>query len=425
MSGLALGQRLLAAVIGTLLFGVCRGVRKNRVRGLQSPEPTGDLAGEVEYCGAGDSDYLGPKPIWNDIGQKFVEATVLHQLESHHVIAIAPVVPIFDGGEIVAQLFKALPRKPVAAMATTSLTKVVLIGHSYVDGAEGITVGAEACKADLIDKEAADWFKKNTMNPMVLSRMDEPDCCPTTVNPTIDQQMPFLSMIFDEPDPNKPNEKVRTIKGNLLPIMIQKQSIDIGSALGEALSALVGPSGIWVHEKVLFVFSSDMSHGIKKKFALPIDKDLVQTITNGGFGPTATMVAKTKKQDQNPGSPADFVTKAPFGYSTVLAATKLAQNLKYRGSPMAITSSGAYEAKEGQSVLTNGLDPVRGYATIVWIGDTRSEEEKAGAGPPENTFAPTTTTTTTAAIHPGEQQFHETVTNAPVPVVAAPGLRGQ
>merc|ERR1719377_297997 len=135
--------------------------------------------------------------------------------------------------------------------------------------------------------------------------------------------MPYLSAVFDVPNDEDPTKKDRTIKGNLLPIMIQKQSIDIGSALGEALSALVGPSGIWVHEKVLFVFSSDMSHGIKKKFALPIDKDLVQTITNEGFGPTATMVAKTKKQDQNPGSPADFVTKAPFGYAAVLAATKL------------------------------------------------------------------------------------------------------
>lgn len=416
MSGLALRQWLLTAVIGTLLCGVCRGVQKKRIRGLQGPEPAGDLAGEVEYCGTGDSDYLGPKPNWNEVGQKFVEATVIHQLETHHVVAVVPVVPIFDGGHIVAQLFKALPRKPVAAMATTSLTKVVLVGHSYVDGADGITVGAEACEADLIDKKAADWFKKNTMNPMVLSRMDEPDCCPTTVNPTIDQQMPYLSMIFDEPDPNDPHKKARTLKGNILPIMIQKQSVDLGSALGEALTALVGPSGIWVKEKVLFVFSSDMSHGIKKKFALPIDKDLVQTITNAGFGPTATMVAKVKKEDQNPGSPADFVTKAPFGYAAVLAATKLAQNLQYRGSPMAITSSGMFEG----NVLLNGPDPVRGYATIVWIGDTRTPEEVAGSAPGENTFAPTTTTTTTKAIHPGEQQYHETVTNAPVPAVGAP-----
>merc|ERR1719428_752722 len=179
---------------------------------------------------------------------------------------IAPVVPIFDGGEIVAQAYKALPRKPIAATATTSLTKVVLIGHSYVDGYDGITVGAEACKAELVDKKAADWFKKYTMKPPVMNRRDEPDCCPTKVNPTIDQQMPYLSMIFDEPDSKDPHKKARTINGNLLPIMIQRQSVELGSALGEALTALVGPNGIWKKEHVLFVFSSDMSDGIKKKF---------------------------------------------------------------------------------------------------------------------------------------------------------------
>jgi len=252
----------------------------------------------------------------------------------------------------------------------------------------------------LVDKKAADWFKKNTMNPMVLSRLDAPDCCPTKVNPTIDQQLPYLSMIFDEPDPNDSTKKARTINGNLLPIMIQKQSVDIGNALGEALTSLVGPSGIWNKENVLFLFSSDMSHGIKKKFALPIDKAIVQTLVNGGFGPMVNMINKDKAHDQNPGGPADFVTKAPYGYSAVLAAAKLAENLKYRGAPMAITSSGAYEGK----ILVNALEPVRGYATIDWIGDTRTVGEKAASGPKPQTFAPTTTTTTTAAMHPGKQQ---------------------
>merc|ERR1719321_2428927 len=130
--------------------------------------------------------------------------------------------------------------------------------------------------------------------------------------------MPYLSMIFDEPDPKDASKKLQTIKGNLLPIMIQKQSIEIGNALGEALTSLVGPSGIWNKERVLFVFTSDMSHGIKKKQALPLDKELVQTITNKGFGPTVNKVIKEKKSDQNPGGPTDFITMAPYGYSCVL-----------------------------------------------------------------------------------------------------------
>jgi len=415
MSGLSLGQWLRAAVVATLSCSVCRGIlrvtagRQNLTVGKSNPG--GIEAGTVEFCG-GDADYLGTKPIWNEVGTAFVEATVLGQVESKHVVMVVPVVPIADGGVIVAQAFKALPRKPVG-MATTSMTKVVLVGHSYVDGNDGITVGTQACKDDLVDKEAAKWFKQNTMNPMVLTRLDTPDCCPTMVNPTIDNQMPYLSMVFDEPDPNDSLKKARTIKGNLLPIMIQKQSVDIGNALGEALTNLVGPNGIWNQEHVLFVFTSDMSHGIKKKFAAEVDKALVSVITNSGFAPLVNEINTVKAHDQNPGSPAEFVTKAPYGYSSVLAATKLAENLKYRGSPMALTSSGAYEG----NVLLNGEDPVRGYATIMWIGDARSVGEKAASAPAEQTFAPTTTTSTTAAIHPGEQIFDDRSTPTPLPAL--------
>merc|ERR1719379_2141775 len=84
------------------------------------------------------------------------------------------------------------------------------------------------------------------------------------------------------------------------------------------------------------------------------------------------MVNEIKKKDQNPGGPADFITSAPYGYSSVIAAAKLADNLKYKGSQMAVTSSGAYEGH----ILTNGLDSVRGYATILWIGDDLTEGEK-------------------------------------------------
>jgi predicted class III extradiol MEMO1 family dioxygenase len=378
--------------------------------------PGGKQAGTVEYCGEADApeSFLGERPIWDDVCDRFVEATVLNQIESRHVIMVLPVAPVKDGGVIVAQAFKALPRKPVNYL--TSMTKVVLVGHSYVDGNDGITVGAEACRADLVDTKAARWFKKNTMNPMVLSRIDSPDCCPTHVNPTIDQQMPYLSVIFDEPDPDDPQKKIRTLKGNLLPIMIQKQSVDIGNALGEALTSLIGPTGIWNKEKVLFVFTSDMSHGIKKKFALPIDKALVNTIINQGFGPTVNMVNEEKAHDENPGSPEDFITHAPFGYSCVLAATKLAENLSYRGAPMAVTSSGAYEG----AILTNGLDPVRGYATIVWVGDEQTEGEKIGTAVEQVTVAPEKSTTTTKAIHPGEQQYSQAKTDAPKLVGAAP-----
>lgn len=419
MSGLLLGQWLRAVVLATLSCSVCHGVR--RVQGFLNVtnNPGGREAGTVEYCG-GEGDYLGEKPIWNTVGQKFVDATVLGQVESRHVLMVVPVVPIDKGGELVAQAFKGLPRKPVG-MATTSLTKVVLIGHSYVDGNDGITVGSEACRADLVDQEAADWFKQNTMNPVVLNRIDTPDCCPTMVNPTIDQQMPYLSMVFDEPNQTDALEKARTIKGNLLPIMIQRQSVDIGNALGEALTSLIGPSGIWNQEKVLFVFTSDMSHGIKKKFALPNDKAMVNVITNSGFGPFVNEVNKVKAEDENPGT-AEFVTRAPYGYSTVLAATKLAENLHYRGSPMAVSSSGFYEGK----ILVNGLDPVRGYATIVWIGDTRTVGEQAASAPLPQTAGPSTSTTTTCVLHPGEQVYTDSGNDQlPKAVIPAPGLQGQ
>lgn len=433
MSGLTLGQWLCCATVAAMLSsGACHGIRK--VRGLKPipgggipehdpedvPKNGGTPAGTLEFCGD-PGDFLGQRPIWDDVGVKFVEASVLSQLDSKHVIMILPVVPVFEGGEIIAQAFKALPRKPVNYL--TSLTKVVLVGHSYVQGQDGITVGAEACREDLVDKEAAKWFTQNTMNPMVLNRLEEPDCCPTFVNPTIDQQMPYISMVFDEPDPEgeTPTSKARTVKGNILPIMIQKQSVDIGNALGEALTSLVGPSGIWNKERVLFVLTSDMSHGIKKKNALPLDKELVNTITNSGFGPTVNKVNEEKEEDENPGGPADFITMAPFGYSCVLAATKLAENLKYRGAPMAVTSSGAYEGH----ILTNGLDPVRGYATIVWVGNKATPGEKLATAPKPQTFAPTTTTTTTAAIHPGEQKYQKTTSNKPPFVGAAAGLRGK
>lgn len=369
---MALGQWLWVAVVGTLSCGVCHVVGKvNQTHGKLNLEPF--QAGKVEFCGAeSDNSYVGKRPIWDDVARKFVAATVLNEglLKSHHVILVLPVVPIDAGGEIVAQAFKSLPRKPIGT-PSTSLTKVVLVGHSFEDGYDGITVGDDVCKSDLVDTTAARWFKDNTNALEILDPIDKPDCCPTKVNPTIDQQMPYLSMIFDEADPADPQKKLQTIKGNLLPIMIQKQSIELGSALGEAVADLIGPGGIYVKEKVLFVFTSDMSHNIKKKFTVELEKALVNTMTGSGFGPLVTDIEEIKKHDENPGGPEEFVTSAPYGYSSVVAAVKLAQTLKYRGAPLAITTSGHYEGE----ILVNGLEPCRGYATIMWTGSANTESD--------------------------------------------------
>lgn len=364
--------------------------------------------GTIELCG-GPGNFAAGAPSWTDTLNEFHKVTPVTVLQSQHVLIFAPAsAPLQLGGKVAVTAYKSLP--PAHGPVTTAMTKVVLVGHSFTDGVDGIAVGAEACNEHLVDKEAVKWFKEFVHRPTVVSTK-------IAANPTLDQQMPYLSAIFDERNETDGSVLVKKIDGNLLPIMIGKQSLQLASELGEALTLLVGPEGIWKDERVLFVFSGDMSHKMIKIEAKPNDLEMANLVCQGGFGPAATKISQLKSEDT--GSGENLFTKAPFGYAPLLAAAKLADNLHYRGAPMVISNSGEY----GPGTLTNGQDPVNGYVSISWVGNNLTPGQMRALRPGPNTLPPGTTTTTTETTTSSILTEADLTAPPPQAVGVAPGFR--
>jgi len=334
---------------------------------------------------------LSDGPTKEEVFKMLVDTKVQFLMESNHMILILPeTASIASGaGMIAMQALASLPRRTPTSMA---YTKAVVVGHALgTDGKEGITLGKDVCDQHLVDMKASMWFRDEMPTKVgklaILHPGNDPDCCHEHVNPTLERQMPFLSQLFYETDAD--SKETRTIDGNILPIMIQKQSLAVGNNLGLALKRLITGDGPWKNERVLFIFGSDMSHNLPREQALPRDKETVQKAVSSGFGPLLNYIKELQKSDA--GSGAAVKTAAPFGYAPFLAAVKMASDLEYTGSMVRLTNSGEFEG----NTLTNMLEPVRGYASIAFGIDTRTKGQIISAGPPENKYPEETTTTTT------------------------------
>lgn len=347
----------------------------------------GPPAGKIEVCGASDgSNLLGPKPTWNNVSQLLLDANVLNtQFSSEHVIVINPTVPYNAGGVVAARAFAKLPR---SGAMSTKMTKVVVVGHVYgAGGGDGILIGADVCDSRLVDQNAVDWLKNTVPTRLGKPTVLDAGACSEKINPSLEQALPFLSGIFSTEDGN------RTLEGHVLPIMLQHQSADMGKEIGDALHLLVAEEGVYQDERVLFVFGGDMSHNLGKDVAAAVDKTTLDKILGSGFGPVANYVADLKAKDvaDPSGDPLKLKTQAPFGFVTVLGALRLAGNMGMQAQLMNRANSGEYEG----NTMTNALEPVRGYGSVVFTLDTRPVAQQMGSGPEERKFPTETTTTTT------------------------------
>merc|ERR1719321_613715 len=89
-------------------------------------------------------------------------------------------------------------------------------------------------------------------------------------------------------------------------------------------------------------------------------------------------------------------SRGPVDFAAVLGAMKLSQNLELSGKVINFGNSGDYVGDP----MTNQLDLVQGYGSVIFLKSTLTASQEASAACPEPKIPPTTTTTTNAPTTP-------------------------
>merc|ERR1719436_1770573 len=98
--------------------------------------------------------------------------------------------------------------------------------------------------------------------------------------------------------------------------MMHGQGLRLGSRLGDALSLLVAPGGIWQAERVLFVVSGDLASGLPAAEAKRCDQKSVEVTTERGVAQVATYFEALSKGQRPEGCPGRKAL--PEAYSAML-----------------------------------------------------------------------------------------------------------
>jgi len=297
-------------------------------------------------------------------------ALTLAQVESHHIVGVVPHSAALATGEaaVSAQLYAALPRIPVDGGSgfETAMTKVVLVGVSDDQSTEGFWV--PPC-GELTDENAVKWLLE-----AAPKMVNGPPTLAAKADPALANQVPFVDLVLGERK-----------KGGVLPVVMGKQTPQLAQQMGDLLGKIVGSGGPYQQNRVLFLFAADLSRNLEKKWAQPRDAETVGKMVAEGFGSVLTYF-NGLKDVQLAGE-----HRRPVDFAGVLAALKLAENLKLRGAEVRVGSSGDFIGATDR----NDLEKVRGYASVLFLRDDRTPGEKLSAAPQMPTNAPTTTTTTT------------------------------
>jgi len=307
---------------------------------------------------------------------------VHQQLESNHMVVVVPKTAAHEHGEsmISARLYASLPLQPGGTGFETSMTKVVLVGVDEDGESEGLYI--PNC-GEFWDEGAA-----KTLKAHAGSMVNGPSFLASKATDTLINQTPFINMILGE-----------RLKGNVLPLVLSKQSYQLAQQTGDLLASLVGTGGAYQAERVLFVFAADLSHNLEKQWAKPRDTETVTKMTSEGFGAVLKYFQKMKEVSVGDEH------RRPYDYGSCLGAVKLAENLALRGASIAVANSGDFIGATDR----NDMEIVRGYASVVYLRDDRTKGEIASATaeapelPPkaaDETTAPPTTPPPTNTLAP-------------------------
>eukprot|EP00747_Dinoflagellata_sp_TGD_P168217 gnl/TRDRNA2_/TRDRNA2_194088_c0_seq1.p1 gnl/TRDRNA2_/TRDRNA2_194088_c0~~gnl/TRDRNA2_/TRDRNA2_194088_c0_seq1.p1 ORF type:complete len:437 (+),score=88.93 gnl/TRDRNA2_/TRDRNA2_194088_c0_seq1:133-1443(+) len=320
------------------------------------------------------------------------------EIYSKHAVLVAPAAPLAHGGAVAAEAFAMLPRSVGDGPFATTFTKVVVLGHAESKGApmNGMSVGLDVCPdKSLVDVQAAKFLQRQVplklkkLGPVVFDCTEDAEPCFEQTSPSLERALPFVQAAFSGGSTSK-----RSLKGHLLPVMMQNQSIAEAIRIGDALSLLVQSGGIWFSERVLFVMGGDMSHGLHQGFAYGRDNAIVKKLreesTNGAALYLSDLREGKKKGGKYIGGGPEAV---PHGFGTILAGCRIADNMGLGSSWAKVSNSGEYGALTKDNVDSS----VDGYSAILWWKDDRSLAMRLSSEPEPNKPKSTTTTTTTPA----------------------------
>lgn len=293
------------------------------------------------------------------------------EINSHHAVLLVPNSPLTAGGGFATEAFASLPRVLDGRTFTSAFSKFVVVGHAAGQGMhKGIEFGDDVCgAAGYTDELAARFFGTEVQSqlshfaPDLINCGSKPEACQGQVA-GMDEQLAFLGALLGP---------FRSVKGSLLPVMLHGQGIRLGSRLGDALTLLVAPGGIWEAERVLFIISGDLSKGLPAAVAKHCDQRTTEMIVEGGVPRMAEYIEALLGDRMAEGCPGKAAV--PEGYAPMLTAARVAGKLKLFKRQAVVAHYGLDKETEWKSF--DGV--IRGYASVLFWQDSRSVWERLGA----------------------------------------------
>jgi AmmeMemoRadiSam system protein B len=246
--------------------------------------------------------------------------------------------------------------------------KVVLVGVDPAASGPGVYI-AEC--GEMTDPTASAWLKEKA--EVITNGAPLLDSASTA---GVDSQAPFIDIILAEKR-----------HSNVVTLIMGQQTNQLGQQVGDLLSTLVQGDGMWVKKSVLFVFAADLSKNLDKEWARDRDGTTLGEMTGGSFNTMIEYVEQLQAASEGKQH------RAPVDFAAVLGAMKLSQNLQLGGKVINFGNSGDYIGDP----MTNQLDLVQGYGSVIFSRSTLSKGQEASAACPEPELPPEPKPKTTEA----------------------------
>lgn len=354
------------------------------------------VSSSAPKCGALDADAA------KDASQMIIEANAKVpppvQIETRHAVLVVPLKPL-EAGDVAADAFAGLPKVLTkAGKSVGDFTKFVVVSTTTKeDGSAGLIVGEDVCTGSgLVDPDAVAFMQSQVPEHLGFQAPAVLKCqrseCSTDAFETLQHQLPFLQALSGD-----------KLKADVLPIVIQNQNLDIGGHLGDALAYLVNDGGLWEGESVLFVFGTDMSHGLPSDLAMDCDRKTAELLTTKSSAQVAAFFRDLKSGDAGDWCSSD--NALPKSRASVLAARRVAELLNLQQShklvsnnarvrqakEAALAASVAKAAAAGVPASDEAAAPappplmpedVRGFVSVLFWDNTMTVSERVGAMTP-------------------------------------------
>jgi len=266
-----------------------------------------------------------------------------------------------------------LPRRLDGKTFTSSFTKFAIVGSGR-DSIVGVTVGDDVCEAKggLTDEAAADYFRDEVQQqlsshaPELLSCVSHPEACSGKAI-GVQEPLAFLGALLGPR---------RSLKGNVLPVVMHGGSITSGARLGDAMALLVAPGGIWEAERVLFVVSGDFSEGLDAAQAEHCDSASAELMAQGGVAQAAAYFEALRSGASMHGC-AGGAGAAPRDVSPIMAAIRIAERAQLIRRRALIGHDGTGPSIDWRKSSVNPT--IRGYAAVLFWENSRSVWERVAA----------------------------------------------